>query len=183
MDGIVDLRKEQERARSSAQFVNTFDVEQKAIPPPLDGLKPDPTPKCFISYHWAQKQQAQQLKEILHEVGVQCWIDEDKTQESSLEFEKVDQGLTSCKVVLSCLSPEYVGSVDCNREMLLATARKKTIVPTILCQLGEWPPRGIMGPLLSGKFCLNLGGGPSSSGVVEDEDSQQTLTRVVQKLL
>ena len=65
MDGIVDLRKEQERARSSAQFVNTFDVEQKAIPPPLDGLKPDPTPKCFISYHWAQKQQAQQLKENL----------------------------------------------------------------------------------------------------------------------
>lgn len=71
-------------------------------------------------------------------------------------FEEIDDGISECKVIVSCLSPEYTKSVNCNREFLLASDRKKATIPVVLEELESWPPRGSLGPLLVGKLYIKM---------------------------
>ncbi len=138
-------------------------------------------PSCFISYCWAQKDKAKALRRALENEGIKCWMDENQMEGGDMLFEEIDDGISASEVVVSCLSPEYSKSVNCNREFLLASDRKKATIPVILEDLEAWPPRGNLGPLLAGKLYIKI----DDQAIDEGEKStevRQLVQSVVQLL-
>jgi len=124
----------------------------------------------FISYCWANKQNVRKLYDILTNNGFNCWLDDQKMQGGSQLFGEIDNGISDCKVFLSCCSNAYGASVNCQRELLLATDRKKLIIPTLVAICDPWPPKGQMGPLLAGKIYVDLS---------SDEKFEKTIGQLV----
>ena len=58
-------------------------------------------------------------------------------------YDKIDKGVRGCKVVVSCVTTKYSLSANCRREVSLADALKKPIIPLLLEQM-TWPPEGPM---------------------------------------
>lgn len=63
-------------------------------------------------------------------------------------FNKIDSGIRSCSVVISCVTQKYSLSLNCRREVSLATAIGKPIIPLLLEEM-SWPPSGPMSMPLS----------------------------------
>ena len=59
-------------------------------------------------------------------------------------YDKIDKGIRGCKVVISCVTSKYALSANCRREVSLADAIKKPIVPLLLEKNSTWPPPGPM---------------------------------------
>ena len=58
-------------------------------------------------------------------------------------YDKIDKGVRGCKVVISCVTSKYAISANCRREVSLADAVKKPIIPLLL-EKTTWPPEGPM---------------------------------------
>jgi len=110
----------------------------------------------FLSYCWANKQIALKLYSLITEKGFDCWIDDNKMKGGSELFGEIDNGISGCQVFVACWSNNYGSSVNCQRELLLSTDRKKLIIPVLVATCDPWPPKGQMGPLLAGKIFLDL---------------------------
>jgi len=110
----------------------------------------------FISYCWANKLAVSKIHNILAEKGFGCWIDDNIIQGGSQLFGEIDNGISECQVFISCCSNNYGASVNCKREVNLASDRKKLIIPILVAACEPWPPKGEMGPLLAGKIYINL---------------------------
>ena len=61
------------------------------------------------------------------------------------------------KVVLACITPKYVVSHHCNRELSLADLLNKTIIP-IMFEEVPWPPPGGMSLIFSQLVYINMKG-------------------------
>ena len=58
-------------------------------------------------------------------------------------YDKIDRGIRGCKTVISCVTQKYTLSANCRREISLADALKKPIIPLLLEEM-KWPPDGPM---------------------------------------
>jgi len=110
----------------------------------------------FISYCWANKRQVKNIYNSLSERGFGCWFDESTMQGGSQLFGEIDNGISDSKVFIACCSNNYGSSVNCKREVNLASDRKKLIIPILVATCDPWPPKGEMGPLLAGKIYIDL---------------------------
>ena len=63
-------------------------------------------------------------------------------------FDKIDSGIRSCSVVVSCVTQKYSLSLNCRREVSLATSIDKPIIPLLLEKM-QWPPSGPMSMALT----------------------------------
>lgn len=174
IDGIRELRDDQEISKTIVKNVAYKKVATASKIPKLQkqnkdveidkkhrGIETENTtiekyPECFISYCWAQKEKVKILKDTLEDHGIRCWMDEQQMEGGSMLFQEIDQGISASDVVISCLSPEYTKSINCNREVLLAADRKKATIPIVIEDLEHWPPRGNMGPILAGKLYIKI---------------------------
>ena len=127
---------------------------------------------------WAQKEKVKALKALLEDHGIRCWIDEQQLEGGSMLFEEIDDGISASSVIISCLSPEYTKSVNCQREFLLASDRKKTTIPVILEDLESWPPRGSMGPLLAGKLYIKV-----DEDAIKKREKSSEIRQLVQSVI
>jgi len=162
-DGLNELRTKHSNAkeivRKMSLGVTAKASELPTLHKPQKVVKDEgeeSLPECFISYCWAQKDKAKALKHSLEDHGVNCWMDEQQMEGGSMLFQEIDEGISASEVVVSCLSPEYANSVNCNREVLLAADRKKATIPVLLEELEQWPPRGNLGPILAGKLYIKI---------------------------
>jgi len=110
----------------------------------------------FISYSWANKQIVHNLRDILESNKIKCWLDERNMKGGEQLFSELDNGITNASCIISCVSNQYGASENCRREVLLATDRKKLILPVLVANCDPYPPRGDMGPLLTGKIYIDL---------------------------
>lgn len=46
------------------------------------------------------------------------------------------------QVFVACITKDYLGSVECIDEMILARKREKVIIPLLLEAIKPWPPEG-----------------------------------------
>jgi len=83
-------------------------------------------------------------------------MDESLLHAGDKYFSEIDDGISNCKIVMACISPNYGVSASCKQEMSLAYARKKIILPVLVSVLDLWPPRGDMGPILAGKLYVDV---------------------------
>ena len=79
----------------------------------------------------------------LTSLGCSCWLDIHQMGAGDSLFDKIDRGIRSCKVMLSCVAEKYALSANCRREVSLATATNKTIIPLLLESM-SYPPTGPM---------------------------------------
>lgn len=70
-------------------------------------------------------------------------------------YDKIDRGLRGCKAVVSCMTPKYSLSANCRREISLADALKKPIIPLLLEQM-KWPPDGPMSMVFTELLFINF---------------------------
>ena len=114
--------------------------------------------KIFISYSWANKEAVLLLKDVLDAHQLPSWRDEDMMHVGDQLFEEIDDGISNATVFIACVSDAYATSVNCRRELQLAVERKKIILPVLVGEMGVWPPRGPMAPLLAGKLYIDVVG-------------------------
>ena len=62
-----------------------------------------------------------------------------------------------CQVVVACLTPRYVASQLCTRELCLADLLQRPIVPVMLHPV-PWPPPGPLALVLSQLVYINMKG-------------------------
>ena len=70
-------------------------------------------------------------------------------------YDKIDRGMRGCKAVVSCVTLKYSLSANCRREISLADALKKPIIPLLLEQI-KWPPDGPMSMVFTELLFINF---------------------------
>eukprot|EP00058_Branchiostoma_floridae_P022919 XP_002608409.1 hypothetical protein BRAFLDRAFT_127609 [Branchiostoma floridae] len=125
-------------------------VENTPWPPPgsmsmifSQEAEPVVNPEVFLSYQWGHQPQVKALYSQLTSRGFTCWMDIQQMGGGDALYGKIDKGIRSAKVVVSCVTPKYTLSANCRREVSLADALRKPIVPLLL-QDTSWPPEGPM---------------------------------------
>ncbi|CAM4838547.1 unnamed protein product [Rotaria magnacalcarata] len=101
-------------------------------------------PQVMISYQWDRQTDIVALYKRLTQLGYRCWLDIFQMGGGDSLFEKIDDGIRNAKCVLACVTPKYTKSINCRREMSLADALSKTIVPLLIEDTNTWPPPGPM---------------------------------------
>ncbi|XP_070556789.1 uncharacterized protein [Ptychodera flava] len=116
-------------------------------------------PKVFISYQWDMQTKVQEIRRVLEANGLPCWADISPTMaqrghsgvsargsaaahnESATETLQltIQRNMKSAAVVLCCITPRYIQSDNCIKDLTLADHLNKPIVP-ILLRFVAWPP-------------------------------------------
>ncbi|XP_076104784.1 uncharacterized protein LOC143073258 isoform X2 [Mytilus galloprovincialis] len=124
------------------------------------------SPDIFISYQWGKQKQIMAFYQRLTGMGLSCWMDIYQMGGGDSLYEKIDSGVRGCKVVLTCITQKYSLSANCRREVSLADALKKPIIPLLLEKM-DWPPSGPMSMVFTQLLFINF---------YRDEDVQMTWT-------
>ncbi|XP_052096102.1 uncharacterized protein LOC127731168 [Mytilus californianus] len=126
-------------------------------------------PQVFISYQWDIQDEVSLLRDKLEKSGFSCWMDIGQMGGGDQLSVKIDSGVRQCKVFLSCLTPKYIISHHCNRELSLADLLKKPVIP-IMFESVSWPPPGGMSLIFSQLVYIQMKGvgGHGGSGIHAD---------------
>ncbi|KAI8787427.1 hypothetical protein BgiBS90_012565, partial [Biomphalaria glabrata] len=126
-------------------------------------------PQVFLSYQWDMQDEVSLLRDYLERCGYSCWMDIGQMGAGDQLSNKIDQGLRGCKVVIACITPKYIASHLCNRELWLADMLHKPIIPVVL-EMVSWPPPGAMAVILSQLVYINMKGvgGHGGTGIHAD---------------
>ena len=105
----------------------------------------------FLSYCWSQSELVEKIHARLSRKKFKVWMDKFRINPGDRLYDKLQEGISNCKVFVPCLSSEYIQSDNCKSEFHLAKLWKKPIVPLILDpSITEmWPPSGELAPLLA----------------------------------
>ena len=83
----------------------------------------------FISYNWGIKKQVQQLYDILKSLNYKVWLDERELNAGSSQLTtELALAIRDSKVIISCITPDYCRSFNCNLEVDYASAKKKQMI-------------------------------------------------------
>ena len=132
----------------------------------LQGKDAATSPTVFLSYQWGKQIEVKALYDRLNGLGYSVWMDIFQMGGGDSLYDKIDRGLRGCKVVVTCVTPKYSLSANCRREVSLADALKKPIVPLLLEQM-KWPPDGPMSMVFTELLYINM---------CKDPDVQKTWT-------
>ncbi|XP_033125787.1 uncharacterized protein LOC117123861 [Anneissia japonica] len=118
----------------------------------------DLEPKVFISYQWDMQNKVQEIKKVLEANGIPCWSDITPTMTrgsssvssrsstiSSLTSSSeslqghIQRNMKAASIVLCCVTPRYLQSDNCLKDLVLADQLQKHIIPVLL-RFVAWPP-------------------------------------------
>lgn len=121
-----------------------------------DGMQGTPVgdgePKVFISYQWDMQAKVEDIKQVLESNGLNCWADinmapqpnrthSSKSGRSSTSTHDgsgdtlqslIQRNMKSSSVVLTCITPKYLQSDNCKKDLMLAETFNKPIIPVLL---------------------------------------------------
>lgn len=108
-------------------------------------------PSLFLSYHWDVQNKVQILVKYLESHGFQCWTDVSNANRryaighapdpaDSLQIQ-IQRKIKAAVAVVCCVTPKYICSENCTKDLSIAESMKKPIVPVMLQWLA-WPPEG-----------------------------------------
>jgi len=109
----------------------------------------------FISYQWKHQELVKKIKNKLDSENIKSWMDIGEMASCDELYTAIEKGIRAAKVVIVCISNEYALSTNCNREINLAADLKKMIIPIIVSNGVEWPPKGIA-TAIAGKVYIDF---------------------------
>ena len=118
-------------------------------------MKASDSPLVFLSYQWGKQPQIKALYQRLTAMGYSVWMDIYQMGGGDSLYDKIDRGMRGCKAVVSCITQKYSLSANCRREVSLADALKKPIIPLLLEQM-KWPPDGPMSMVFTELLFINF---------------------------
>ena len=118
-------------------------------------MQPEISPLVFLSYQWGKQPQVKALYQRLTSLGYTVWMDIYQMGGGDSLYDKIDRGMRGCKAVVSCVTQKYSLSANCRRELSLADALKKPIIPLLLEQM-KWPPDGPMSMVFTELLYINF---------------------------
>ncbi|CAD5120940.1 DgyrCDS9493 [Dimorphilus gyrociliatus] len=136
--------------------MNSIDKYQLRFQDLIDNISKHETlsrtdwPPCFISYCWSNSLSAiakgtkstdkskglvdpRDLKDVLEKNDIKCWMDVEQVGQSGL-FQDIAEGLKHARVVVVCVSDEYVNSRNCQMEFRFAAITLR--LPIIFAVVG-----------------------------------------------
>lgn len=144
--------KFEELAMQVKQLIPTSALSNQAVASSLGG-KP---PEVFISYQWDKQKQIINLYKKLTGTGLTVWLDVHQMAGGDSLYDKIDRGIRNCCLVISCVTTKYGLSANCRKEIALADALSKPIIPLLLEGGMAYPPAGPMAPSLSVIECIDF---------------------------
>ncbi|KAK3089177.1 hypothetical protein FSP39_001494 [Pinctada imbricata] len=139
-------------------------------------------PQVFVSYQWDCQDDVKALRDRLEKYGFTCWMDVGQMGGGDILNAKIDQGIRNAKVILACITPKYVVSHHCNKELGLADLLSKPVIP-IMFEEVPWPPPGGMSLILSQYVYINMKGVGGHGGTGIHADIKDKYTEIIQKLM
>ena len=109
----------------------------------------------FLSYQWGKQPQVKALYQRLTSLGYTVWMDIYQMGGGDSLYDEIDRGMRGCKAVVTCVTQKYSLSANCRREISLADALKKPIIPLLLEQM-KWPPDGPMSMVFTELLYINF---------------------------
>ena len=151
------------------------------------GLKDDTPlvvtqPQVMISYQWERQADIIALYKRLTQLGYRCWLDIFQMGGGDSLFEKIDAGIRNAKGVIACITPKYIKSINCRREMSLADALAKPIIPLLLEDSNAWPPAGPMALIFAEKPYIDFRHANANISNVHDLWSFKEFEQVLARL-
>lgn len=135
----------------------------------------------FISYEWESQDDVKAIRDRLEKCGFSCWMDIGQMGGGDQLYAKIDRGIRNCKVVLACISPRFIVSHYCQRELNLADLLRKPIVPVLIRSV-PWPPPGSMALLLAQLVYIDLEGIGGHGGCGVHADLEEKYREIVQRI-
>ncbi|KAK6188573.1 hypothetical protein SNE40_004721 [Patella caerulea] len=110
-------------------------------------------PRVFISYHWDMHTRVDEIRLALEKSGFLCWADinlprgnSSRSSRASLSNSnnscvdassatlqgQIHRNMKDSTVVLSCITPKYLHSDNCSKDLTLADTFNKPIIPLLL---------------------------------------------------
>ncbi|XP_038056276.1 uncharacterized protein LOC119728209 [Patiria miniata] len=132
-----------------------------------------PAPTVFISYNWGIQEEVCLMRDHLERAGFPCWMDIGQMGGGDALYAKIYEGIRNAKAVLVCVTPQYVLSESCNREVCLADLLKKPIIPVMFGKV-PWPPPGGLALIFSRLIYVDIHGvgGHGGSGRKADIETK-----------
>ncbi|XP_041360166.1 uncharacterized protein LOC121376383 [Gigantopelta aegis] len=137
--------------------------------------------QVFISYQWDIQDNVQSLRDHLERAGFSCWMDIGQMGAGDQLNVKIDEGIRKSKAVIACLSPKYVVSHHCNRELSLADILQKPVIP-VMFENVMWPPLGGMAVIFSQLAYINMKGVGGHGGTGIHADLEDKYNEIIQRL-
>ncbi|XP_022241620.1 uncharacterized protein LOC106459406, partial [Limulus polyphemus] len=148
----------------------------------LANLEPEnPCPSVFISYQWDAQELVIELRRRLELAGYPCWMDVGQLGGGDSLYGKIYEGISGAKVVLCCLTPRYVTSLTCSREISLADVLRKPVIP-VMVEPTPWPPPGPLAIVLSSLVYIDMCGVGGHGGSGKQADWEQRFNEIVDKV-
>lgn len=132
----------------------------------LRGLIANPTYdrrgcNVMISYSWTDTNFV--LGKLAPELAISCkslWLDRLGGNQGMGEWavESMQRGVQGADVVVAVVSPSYIQSVNCGKEMDMAARSHTPVLPIVLgVPFSEWPPRRVGGVQMQEQFASSNG--------------------------
>ncbi|UXI17726.1 exostosin-1 [Sarcoptes scabiei] len=135
------------------------------------------SPSIFLSYQHDSQKQVLEIRKKLELSGFPCWMDTKSLGAGDSLYGKIYEGISRAKVFICCLTPRYVASPMCNREVALADVLHKPILPIII-EFVPWPPPGAMALIMSSIVYVDLCGVGSHSGTGHSQDTESRFREI-----
>ena len=74
-------------------------------------------PMVFISYQWDSQEEVIRIRQHLEENKITCWMDIGQMGGGDGLYQKVYHAISNCRVVLCCLTPKFLISDWCVKEV------------------------------------------------------------------
>ncbi|XP_071110008.1 uncharacterized protein [Haliotis cracherodii] len=165
---VIKIEKKDVKAMTATSQQKQEEVEAGAA-----------SPDVFISYQWGKQKQIQLMYKRLTEMGFTVWMDIYQMGGGDSLYDKIDKGVRGAKIVLTCVTSKYSLSANCRREVSLADALKKPIVPLLLEKM-TWPPSGPMSMVFTQLLYINFAKDESVQERWDGEKFDELLTKLDQ---
>lgn len=138
-------------------FCTKKKIRSNSVKMDLNDFDDDKSPPIFISYQWESQEIVMELKRRLETAGFCCWMDTSLMTGGDSLYGKIYEGISRSKIVIACLTPRYISSKFCIREIILADVLHKPILP-VMIEATPWPPPGPIALIVSSLVFVDLFG-------------------------
>mmetsp|Transcript_41224 Transcript_41224/g.68816 ORF Transcript_41224/g.68816 Transcript_41224/m.68816 type:complete len:1385 (-) Transcript_41224:87-4241(-) len=97
----------------------------------------EPDPKhpnvdAFVSYAHLNEERTMEIFKGLEKAGMTLWLDKTDIKAGAVWRDEIRQGIESACNIIFLLSPEWVRSVECRKELDIAISLNKRLIPVLI---------------------------------------------------